>query len=343
MFTARLISILALSLSSTAALAGPTICVWDPIGKGGQIFDAVKNFALAAQSKGVEITLKAFTDEKVAADEFRVGQCDGLMATSIRTRSYNNFTVALDHGGAATIVRDGKIDMDASYKVIQKAMQVLAAPGADKLNVQDRFEVVGILPTGALYTMVRDKQVFKKGFAGVRMPAFDNDPVQAFLIARAGATPVAVNIRNFVSMFNNGNVDVVFAPAVAYQPLEIHKGVGTKGGVSRFPLAFTSLQLVIDRAKFPAGFCEKSRQFWVDQFDEVAKAVRKAESSIPPQTWVDFDAAEAAAFVAQQRETRVELCKRGEYNKQALKFMKRVRCSVHPGATDCATTAEIDW
>ena len=134
MFTARLISILALSLSSTAALAGPTICVWDPIGKGGQIFDAVKNFALAAQSKGVEITLKAFTDEKVAADEFRVGQCDGLMATSIRTRSYNNFTVALDHGGAATIVRDGKIDMDASYKVIQKAMQVLAAPGADKLN-----------------------------------------------------------------------------------------------------------------------------------------------------------------------------------------------------------------
>lgn len=99
--------------------------------------------------------------------------------------------------------------------------------------------------------------------------------------------------------------------------------MGTKGGVSRFPLAFTSLQLVVDRSKFPAGFGEKSRRFWVDQFDQVAEAVRKAESSIPAQTWVDFDAAEAAAFVAQQRETRIELGKRGEYNKQALKFMKR--------------------
>ena len=154
---------------------------------------------------------------------------------------------------------------------------------------------------------------------------------------------MAANIRNFVTLFNNGNTDVVFAPAVAYFPLEINKGVGTKGGVSRFPLAFTSLQLVINREKFPAGFGQKSRQHWVNQFDEVTASVRKAEASIPAQVWVDYDDKEAANFVAMQRDSRVALAKEGYYDKAGLKLMKRVRCSVNPSATDCANNSEIDW
>ena len=184
----------------------------------------------------MDLNLKAYTDEAVATADFKVGQCDGLLATSIRTKVWVPTPAALDNGGAATVVRNGKIDMDASYEVIRKAMQVLASPAAEKFSVQDKFEVAGIVPTGALYTFVRDKEIFKKGFSGVRMPAFDNDKLQALLIARAGATPVAANIRNFVTLFNNGNTDVVFAPAVAYFPLEINKGVGTKGGVSRLSL-----------------------------------------------------------------------------------------------------------
>lgn len=329
--------------STWAAEPGPSICVWDPIGRGGQVFDAARSYALAMQAHGVDITVKPYLDERVAAEDFKVGQCNGLLATSIRTKTYNAVTAAMDHGGAVTIVRDGQIDLDASYQVIQRAMQALASPAAEKLNVQDRFEIGGILPTGALYIMARDKDIFKRGFAGARMPAFDDDKVQAYLIARAGATPVSANIRNFVTLFNNGGVDVVFAPAVAYLPLEIYRGVGTKGGVSRFPLAFTSLQLVLDRGKFPQGFGLKSRQFWVNQFETVATAVRKAEASIPAQIWVDYNAEDAAKFVAQQRELRVELGKSGFYDKQGLKFMKRVRCSVHKAASECGSQAEIDW
>lgn len=342
----RAIGGLILSLAGACAWAAspvPSICIWDPIGKGGQLFDGAKSYALAMQAQGVELTVRPYIDERVAAEDFRVGQCDGLLATSIRTKSYNAVTAALDHGGAVTIVRDGQIDLEASYQVIQRAMQALASPAAEKLNVQDRFEIGGIVPTGALYIMARDKDIFKRGFAGARMPAFDDDKVQAYLIAKAGATPVSANIRNFVTLFNNGGVDVVFAPAVAYLPLEIYRGVGTKGGVSRFPLAFTSMQLVLDRTKFPQGFGLKSRQYWVSQFDTVAAAVRKAEASIPAQTWVSYNADEAAAFVAQQRDLRVELGKQGFYDKQGLKFMKRVRCSVHKASSECGSNAEIDW
>lgn len=337
--------VLALCASGAHAkgAANPVVCVWDPIGQAGQIFDLAKSYALAAQKMGVELKLKAYTDERVASEDFRVGQCDGLMATSIRTRPYGPVTAAIDYGGTATIVKEGKIDINASYEVVRKAIQVFASPGAAKLAIHDRFEVGGILPMGAIYTFARDRAVFKKGFAGLRMPAFDDDKVQAYMIQRIGAQPVSADMSNFVTKFNNGSVDLIFAPAVAYKPLEIYRGVGTKGGVSRFPLAFSTLQLVLERTSFPEGFGEKSRQFWAGQFDQIIGSVRKAEADLPAELIVDYPLESAIAFVVSQRDTRVDLADKGFYDKQGLKVMKRIRCSVYRGASECANSAEIDW
>jgi Family of unknown function (DUF6091) len=339
----RFLASLALCLASATAWSAPTVCVWDPVGKGGQIYDAAKGYALAMQKNGVDVDLKVYTDEKVAAEEFRVGQCEGLLASSMRTRAYNPVTATLDAGGVATVVRNGKIDMDASYQVIAKAIQVLASPGADKLNVQNRFEVAGIMPMGAIYIFVHDKTIFKRGFAGARMPAFDHDKVQAYLIAKSGAQPVSVDMRNFVTTFNNGNTDVVFAPAVAYQPMEIFRGVGKSGGASRFPLTFSSLQLVIDRNKFAEGFGLKSRQYWAEQTSTIVSMVRKTENSLPASLWVDYEPEEGVKFVNGQRDIRVELANMGFYDKQGLKLMKKVRCSVYGEPAECGTKAEIDW
>ena len=128
---------LGLGLLCSLAQAGPTVCVWDPLGTAGQVFDAAKTFALVMQKTGADITVKAYTDERIAADDFRVKQCQGLLATSLRTKPYNAITAALDHGGTATIIKDGQVDLNASYAVVHKAVQVLASPGAAKLNVQE--------------------------------------------------------------------------------------------------------------------------------------------------------------------------------------------------------------
>lgn len=329
--------------AQAAPSANPTLCVWDPIGKSGQLFDAARSFSLAMQAKGITLNLKVYSDEGVATEDFKVGQCDGLMATTIRTKTWVSTPAALDYGGAATVVRDNKVDIDASYDVLRKAGMALASPNAEKLMVEGKHEVAGILPAGALYVMVRDREIFKRGFAGARMPAFDNDKLQAYLIAKAGGVPVAANIRNFATMFNNGNVDVVFAPAVAYMPLELNKGVGSKGGISRFPLAFTTFQVLIVRDQFPQGFGQMARQYWAGQFDNLVASARKAEAAIPANVWVDYEGDEGVKFVALQRDSRVEAGKAGYYDKAGLKLMKRVRCSVNPGASDCASTAEIDW
>jgi len=336
----------ALCAISTPALAvdsNPSLCVWDPIGASGQLFDAAKSYALAAQKMGVELKLKAYTDERVAAEDFRVGQCAALLATSMRTKVYTPVPAAIDYGGAATVVRDGKIDMEASYDVVRKAIVLFASPGAAKLVVHDRFELGGIIPSGAIYTFARDRAIFKKGFTGARLPAFDDDKVQAYLIQKIGAQAVSSDINNFVTKFNNGSVDALFAPAVAYKPLEIYRGVGTQGGVSRFPLAFITMQMVFERSRFPEGFGEKSRQFWASQVDQSIVTVRKAETDIPANLYVDFSMADGVAFVASQRDTRVELAEKGFYDKQGLKIMKRIRCSVNAAASECSTQAEIEW
>lgn len=326
-----------------AATDNPSLCVWDPIGAAGPLYDAAKTYALAMQKQNVDIRLKPYTDERVASEDFRVGQCDALMATSLRTKHFHPLPAAIDYGGAATIVRDGKVDMEASYEVVHKAINLFASPGAAKLAVRDRFELGGILPTGAVYTFVRDRNLFKKGFTGARLPAFDDDKVQAYLITRIGAQAIASDISNFVTKFNNGSVDALFAPAVAYRPLEIYRGVGTQGGVSRMPLAFTTMQMVFDRSRFPAGFGEKSRQFWAEQFDQAMNTARKAEADIPQNLFVDFSNQDAVAFVTSQRDTRVDLAEKGFYDKQGLKIMKRIRCSVYSGAAECSNNAEIEW
>lgn len=155
--------------------------------------------------------------------------------------------------------------------------------------------------------------------------------------------PLCPDGQQLGTKFNNGSVDLIFAPAVAHKALEIYRGVGTKGGVSRFPLAFSTMQVVLDRSKFPEGFGEKSRQYWASQFDQAIVAVRKAEAGVPAAQVVDDSQEEGVAFLVSQRDTRVELANKGYDDKQGLKVMKRIRCSVYSAASECANKAEIDW
>lgn len=333
-----------LALATSPASAKPlTLCVWDAIGASGPMYQAAKGYALSMQQQGTELDVKPYTDERVAAEDFRVGQCDALLATSMRTRPYNAVAAAVDYVGAATIVRNGAVDLGASYEVGRKAIHLFAAPGAAKLAVQGNFELGGIVPAGALYMMVRDRTLFTRGFAGTRMPAFDHDRAQAYLIQKVGAQPVSSDLINFANKFNNGLVDVVFAPAVVYQPLELHRGMGSHGAIASLPMGFTSMQMVFDRQRFPTGFGERSRTYWAQAHDEALALVRKSELAIPRAMWLDLPADTAAQFVVGQAQSRVELAQMGVYNKQGLKIMKRIRCAVNAAAAECSNTAELVW
>ena len=251
-----------------SASAGQKVCVYDILGNSGDVFDLAKDYALDMQKLGAQIELKAYTDERVATEDFRTGQCDGVVAMGFRTRQFNSVAASIDTLGSSTILRNGKIDMDASYEVVRRVIQTFARPEAAKLMVEGKYEVGGIVPMGAAYPIINDRKINSvEALAGKKIAAFDYDKAQAVMIQRIGAQPVSADVSNFSTKFNNGSVDFVAAPALAYKPLELYKGVGKKGAVVRFPILILSAQLVINPSKFPAGFGQKSREYWASQFD----------------------------------------------------------------------------
>jgi Family of unknown function (DUF6091) len=151
---------------------------------------------------------------------------------------------------------------------------------------------------------------------------------------------VVADITNFGTQFNNGNVDVVMAPSIAYKPLELHKGMGSKGAVHRFPMTILTYQMVFKRDKFPEGFGQKSREVWMSRFDSVIELTKRADATIPEKFWLDPTPADAERYVSLMRDGRIDMAEKGFYDKKGLKIIKRVRCEVNPAAPDCTQPTE---
>jgi Family of unknown function (DUF6091) len=328
------------------ASAKQVACVWDIVGSGGPAFSMAKDFALAMQKLniGVDIELRAYTDERVAAEDFKSGQCDAMAVTAFRSKPYNQFAATVDAMGATTFVKEGKLDMNGSYEVLRKAIEVFASPSASKLMVEGQYEVAGIIPMGAAYPIVNDRKINSvEAAAGKRIAALDVDKVQAMVIARLGAQPVSSDVTNFASKFNNNLVDVIFAPALAYKPLELYKGIGTKGAISRMPITLLTYQIVINKNKFPEGTGLKARQYWLQQFESVLAMIRRSEAEVPASTWMDISSTDLKRYIGMLREGRAEIAEAGFYDKRALKVLKRIRCDMNPKEAECSDQIEIEW
>ena len=81
---------LAMAAALCASLVAPSLvqaqdeilersfCVFDPVGANGPLFAITKEFQPVALKRGIKLELRAYTDEKVAAEDFKAGQCDAV-------------------------------------------------------------------------------------------------------------------------------------------------------------------------------------------------------------------------------------------------------------------------
>lgn len=348
----------AAALLAAAALAAPAqaqaqtppqpaaaqrLCVYDLLGASGPVVGAARDFAVSALRQGVNLDVKSYTDERVATEDYRAGQCDALLATGFRTRQFNAVAGAIDSLGSSTVLKDDRIDLAASYDVVRRVIATYADPKAAKLMVEGAHEVAGILPVGAAYPFINDRKLNSvEALAGKRLAAFDHDKAQAAMIQRIGAQPVSSDITNFSTKFNNGSVDFIAAPTLAYQPLELARGIGKSGAIVRFPLMILTYQVIVQRAKFPEGFGAQSRQFWLGRFDTAMRGIQASEDAIPSTTWLALTPENAARYNLMLRESRIELARQGLYDKRGLKVLKRIRCTVAPADPECASKSEED-
>lgn len=319
-----------LALSTSQVQAAQTFCVFDLVGTAGDVYSLMKDYALAAKGWGADIQLKAYTDERVAAEDFKAGKCDGVSLSGMRGRQFNAFTGSLDAIGAIP-----------DLKLAVNVMQLLAKPQLANEMVSGSYEVAGVIPVGAAYLFVNDRNLntIAKA-AGKKVAVLDYDKAQAKMVQQIGAQPVSSDITNFGSKFNNGQVDIIGAPAVAFKPLELYKGLGTKGAIIRFPLLQVTGNVIVRKEKFPDGFGQKSRSWVASQLPKAFSMLGKMEADIPAKYWMDIPPNDKIGYIKLMRESRIALTKEGIYNKKMMSFLKRARCQAEPASFECALNDE---
>jgi hypothetical protein len=338
-----LVSLTTLTLSAQAQSDKPLFCVWDILGKSGDVYNLVLDQSLHMAKLGMPFELRAYTDERVAVEDYRAGQCVGVVATGFRVRPFNAVTGSIDSMGSSLVIKAGKVDMAASQEVLRRMITVFSSPQGAKLMREGTNEVAGILPVGAAYPMIRDRAVTKLDqLSGKRIGVFDQDKPQAMLIQQLGAQAVSVDVSNVGTKFNNGMVDMIHLPAITYKPFELSKGMGAQGTVVRVPAMFPTVQLLINADKLPAGFGEASRQFWLAQFDRQTQNIQRAEAGIPAKVWSDVEPAVLAKYVGNLTEGRLMGAKQGLYAKRTLNLLKKARCAVSPENAECASANEVE-
>lgn len=309
----------------------PVMCVFDVVGQNGPAFAFAKDYALNARKWGADIKLEAYTDERLAAEDFKTGKCDGMAVTALRARAFNKFVGSIDSIGAVP-----------SYKHLKAIIDLLAAPQSAKYMHSGEYEVAGIIPLGAAYVFVNDRSINSvEKAAGKKIAVLDYDKSQARIVQQLGAQPVSSEIINFGTKFNNGQVDIINAPAVAYQPLELYKGLGKKGGIYRFPLVQLTADLVIRTDKFPPGFGQKCREFTASKFDVAVATVDKSEASIPAQYWLDIPQQDKDKYDVMMRQARIQLTQEGFYDPKMMSILKKIRCRLNPSLGECTSSEEI--
>ena len=288
----------------------------------------------AAKAWGGDINLVPRQDEAVADNDFKAGKCDAVFMTAMRARQYNKFVGSIDSLGGAPSNEIAKRAITFALDKRNAAKMVTNLGGK-------KYEVAGVAPLGSAFIFVRDKKIDSiEKAAGKKFAVLSYDAAQKIMVQRVGAQAVPSDISNFVAKFNNGQVDMVGAPAYAYKPLEIQKGLGSTGAMFNFPVLQITADLVIRPDKFPAGFGQKSRDFFVKNLPKSFSMINRLEASIPAKYKMNLTAEDKLKYQKLLREGRMDLTKQGIYDPSMMSVLKKARCSVEKSNFECSLGGE---
>lgn len=307
------------------------ICVFDLIGNVGPVMGAMRDWQLAAMQWGLKTELVPFTNEGIAAEDLKAGKCDAALVTGIRSRLFNSYAGTLDSIG-------GVPSMDH----LRVLLQVLSTPSSytDKLD-NGAYTIMGIAPAGGAYIFVNDREINTLAkAAGKKVAVLDYDKTQAIMVAQIGATPVASDITNFSSKFNNGVVDVIAAPLIAYNALELYKGLSPDGGIIDYPLLQLTVQLVARSERFTPETLQKSREYFFQNLDQVLEALNSEASAVDPKWWVQIPERDKREYEVMMQQARLQLRDDGFYDKDMLTLQRKIRCKLDGSRPECVNPVE---
>jgi hypothetical protein len=324
-------ALLVSTVAQAQATSPRTLCVYDPLGKTGSAYQFADTLRVDAKAKfGIDITLVAHIEEKTATADLTAGKCHGSVITGISARSFGLASASIEALGALP-----------SYSLLKQTIGTMAdARLATKMVSSTGFETAGIFPAGIVYLFTRDKSWRKASdIAGKSMAVIGGDTAAITMAKTVGASIETASTATFASMFNNGSVDSCYAPATAFSPLELYRGIGSTGGIIDYPLSQLTFQVVVKVDAWPAGFGAWGRTFAYAKFDKAQEIVTKAEAAIKPHL-LPIPDADKPGYDEKLRAVRLKLRDGGTYDAFILKLMKGLRCKDNAARAECAIDAE---
>lgn len=305
-------------------------CIWDIAGRAGPIFQAADEQRAQAMEMGINVELAAYTNEGVMVDEFLSGRCDAALMSGLRAREFNTFSGTIDAIGALP-------DMDH----VRMLYQALAHPTMSPHMVQGEYVVLGVFPAGPAHIFVNDRKINSIArAAGKRVAVLEHDPMQAQMISMMGATPVASDLSRAPRMFNNGVVDVLAAPLVAYELLELYRGMDPDGGIVDMPLTQLSMQLIGRRSSFPQEVAQLIREATHERFDEVLEFLDRETARVPDKWMIPIPPEDRMEYETMMQDARVALREMNYYDGRMLTLQRRIRCRFDAERAECVDRNE---
>ena len=307
------------------------MCAFMFMGEGGPEHQASLDYKTAALEWGVKLELKSYMHDKIAAEELKSGSCDIANMPSLQARAFNKFTGTLDAPASMP-----------TYAHLRTVLQTLAKPSAAKYMRNGDYEVIGIQPAGAVFIFSNDNSI--KGLsdlAGKKMAVLDTMPEMRQLVVDLGMTPVSSTLTNLFQKFNNKAIDITGGPAVVYEMMELEKGLRPDGGILAEPVMQGNSQFIARWSKLPEGFTQKSREYFMKNFDATLKFVREAEDNIPKELWIPLVDDKREEYQQQTRSMRIAFRDKDIYDAKMLTLLRKVRCKKDATRAEC-TAADAE-
>ncbi len=307
------------------------VCIFDPIGRAGLIFAAAKEQELRIESYGISVDFVPFINESVLVEEFKSGVCDVALMSGLRARSFNKFTGTLDAIGAIY-----------NWDQARLAYKLMAHPQLASKMVEGDYVTMGIAPAGAAHVFVNDRTIDSiEKAAGKRVLVLDYDPMQAKMVSGLGATPVVSDLANAGNKFNNRNVDVLAAPLIAYNLMELYKGLEPDGGIIDIPLTYISVQLLGRSDVVPNEAAQLVREAMFNEaFDRVKDILTQEIDKIPRKWFVQIPDEDKLRYDKLMQEVRLKLVDEQYYDPEMLTILRKIRCKNEPGRAECSNPVE---
>ena len=187
---------------------------------------------------------------------------------------------------------------------------------------------------------MNDRSIDTAGeLAGKRMATLDYQKDAIHMVNFVKATVVPSDITNFAGKFNNGSVDAAYAPAFAYEALELYKGIGDKGGIVDYPLAQLTIQIVARDEVLDDDTAQKARDVAWGMYPQAMNLIQGQEEGIPDEQWIRIPEKDITGYQEMFRENRLEMRDGvnnapSVYHPKMMSLLSKIRCASNPGASE---------